>query len=279
MNGLLRLSALILGGMGIMQGPSRVWAAEPEIEARLGRLERIIENQSGAELLLQMQQLQGEMQALRGMVEQQGIEIERLKRQQRDQFLDLNAPRLQSGARAPQTPNTPSDPSADKGDQPAPSIAPEPAVLPVEPAAPNPSGIPALPQPETAQGDERALYTQAFNQFKERRYPEAKAALAEYLRRYPQGSYADGARYWLAETEYALRDYPAALAEYERLIQQYPASTKAPGALLKIGLIHDEQRQPEQARSVLERLIRDYPNAPEAKLARDRLQRAARSGR
>lgn len=271
--------ALILGGL---IAPS-LWAADPALEGRVGRLERILENQSGSELLLQMQRLQSEVQELRGLVEQQRFEIERLQRQQRDQFLDLDA-RLAGSGRAP-------EPEGGETAAPTPQsglvdasgagldVPPENPVTPPMPASPGSVGIPALPAPETLGASERDLYTQAFAHLKERQYPEAKTAFNDLLRRYPRGEYTDNARYWLGETYYVLREYPAALVEYDRLIQLNPASAKVPGALLKIGFIQYEQNAGEQARATLERVIRDYPNSTEARLARDRLERGVRESR
>ncbi|MTW21467.1 tol-pal system protein YbgF [Allochromatium palmeri] len=272
---------LVLGGL---IAPS-LWAADPEIEGRIGRLERILENQSGSDLLLQMQRLQSEMQELRGMVEQQRFDIERLQRQQRDQFLDLDA-RLAGTGRSNQPGEGEAagstvqpglvDASGTGLDAPPGATPAETPIAPPVPFSPGSAGIPALPAPETFGASERDLYSQAFEHLKERRYQEAKTAFNDLLRRYPQGEYADNARYWLGETYYVLREYPAALAEYDRLVQLSPASPKVPGALLKIGFIQYEQNAIEPARATLERVIRDYPNSTEARLARDRLERGVR---
>ncbi|MBK1720425.1 hypothetical protein CKO27_22845, partial [Thiocystis violacea] len=113
---LLLTAALIAGFM------APIALADPELDGRVGRLERILENQSGSELLLQMQRLQTEMQELRGMVEQQRFDIDKLQRQQRDQFIDLdsrlNAPR--TSAQSPQ----PSDGSGVTGDPTRPELPP-----------------------------------------------------------------------------------------------------------------------------------------------------------
>jgi len=270
---------LALGGLSA----TSLWAADPELEGRIGRLERILENQSGSELLLQMQRLQSEVQELRGLVEQQRFDIERLQRQQRDQFLDLDA-RLTGATRAsaPEgseirgaAPQSGSLETSDAGLEAMPEANP-PAGAPV---APGPVGIPSLPAPETQGANERDLYTQAFESLKAHRYQEAKTAFNDLLRRYPHGAYTDNARYWLGETYYVLREYPDALAEYNRLVELSPASPKVPGALLKIGLIQYEQNAVEQARATLERVIRDYPNSTEARLAQDRLKRGAHTSR
>ena len=275
---------LVLGGLI----PPGLAAADPELEGRIGRLERILENQSGSELLLQMQRLQSEVQELRGMVEQQRFDIERLQRQQRDQFLDLDA-RLagtgrtsgpDGGGTAESTlPPGVVDASGTGLDAPPVANPSGNPVTPPVPASPGATGIPSLPAPETQGASERDLYSQAFEHLKERRYPEAKTAFNDLLRRYPQGQYAENAHYWLGETHYVLREYPAALAEYDRLVELNPAGAKVPGALLKIGFIQYEQNAGEQARATLERVIRDYPNSTEARLARDRLERGVREPR
>lgn len=259
--------------------------ADPDLAGRVGRIERILENQTGSELLLQMQRLQTEMQELRGMVEQQRFDIDKLQRQQRDQFIDLDS-RL-NGARGPVAPSAMPESGMD-GARPAlpagvvdaagvetPSDVTTPVVpaAPPTPSTPGAIGIPSLPTPETQGGSERDLYSQAFELLKERKYEESKAALNELLRLYPQGEYADNARYWLAEAYYVLRDYPSALAEYDRLVQLTPNSPKVPGAMLKIGFIQHEQRDFEQAKATLELVISRYPNSTEARLARSRLER------
>jgi tol-pal system protein YbgF len=282
------LAALI--GMG---GVSAV-AADPLLEGRVARLERILENQGGAELLLQMQQFQMEMQELRGLVELQQFEIQKLQRQQRDQFLDFDR-RLDTDPQAVRDDiETLGGSLADgrgtsaagaldlSGGDLEPLPAGPDAVPPV--GAPMPSssaamGIPSLPSPETSGGNERDGYAAAFELLKERKYPEAQEAFNDLLRRYPQGQFTDNARYWLGETYYVQRNYPAALAELDRLVQLSPSSPKVPGALLKIGYIQYEQKALDQARATLEEVVRRYPNSTEARLARSRLERLSQDQR
>ena len=65
--------------------------ADALLEGRVDRIERILANQSGSDLLLQMQKLQTEMQELRGMLETQKLELDKLQRQQRDQYMDIDS--------------------------------------------------------------------------------------------------------------------------------------------------------------------------------------------
>ncbi|WP_373510562.1 tol-pal system protein YbgF [Thiocapsa sp.] len=257
--------------------------ADPALEARLARMERILENQAGSDLLLQMQQLQMEMQELRGLVEMQQFEIQKLQRQQRDQFLDIDS-RLGADRGDPLGPAAPGDLNGNLGngaidvggsdlDAPAGTPEPPPPIAAPVPSSSGAAGIPSLPSPETTGGSERDGYAAAFELLKERKYDEAQTAFNDLLRRYPQGQFTDNARYWLGETYYVQRNYPAALAELDRLVQLSPDSPKVPGAMLKIGYIQYEQKQLDQARAVLEDVVKRYPSSTEARLARSRLER------
>ncbi len=251
--------------------------ADPLLEGRLARLERMLENQAGSDLLLQMQQLQMEMQELRGLVEMQHFDIQKLQRQQRDQFIDLDT-RLgasqgdPAGQDAPVDPNDPNDRSLDPE---ASGTGPAQVSTPQSPPTTGAVGIPSLPLPEGTGGTERDGYAAAFELLKERKYDEANIAFNQLLQQYPQGQFTDSARYWLGETYYVQRNYPAAVAELDRLVQQYPSSPKVPGALLKIGYIQYEQQALDQARATLEEVVKRYPKSTEARLAKSRLERIA----
>ncbi|NKN34400.1 tol-pal system protein YbgF [Marichromatium bheemlicum] len=253
----------------VLTGIAAPALAEARLEDRLARLERMIEHQSGSGLQLQLQQLQAEMQALRGQVEVQQFEIQRLERQLRQQSLALDA-KLNGGA-DPSTKTAAPPPALEAPvdiNRPA-STLPPPVASSGGPGA----GVPSLPSPETALGDERDAYGKAFDLLKARKYDQARTAFATLLERYPQGRFADNARYWLGETFYVQRDYSAALTAFDELVRRHPASAKVPGALLKMGYIHFEQRDFEQSRARLEQVIDNYPNSTEARLARARLDR------
>lgn len=274
--GIFTLALAVTGGVAS--------AADPQLEGRLARLERILENQGGTELMLRMQQLQQEMQELRGLVETQQFELQKLRRQQRDQFMDIDA--RMGGA---QTGTEGSDPFAGTPADMRPGIdassldlKPPPEEATIEPitaptpASPGAVGIPSLPSPETTGGNERDAYRDAFELLKAKKYPQAVDAFNDLLRRYPQGQFADNARYWLAETYYVQRNYAAALAEFDRLVQLNAGSQRVPAALLKIGYIQYEQEDYEQARATLREVTARYPDSTEARLAQSRLEKMGR---
>jgi tol-pal system protein YbgF len=253
------------------------WAADPALEARVERIERALGNQAASSLLLQIQRLQQEVQELRGLVEVQQYKINALTGGQGQAFPGQDqppppAPFPDEGQPAQHEPGSPG------GSEPGWSSQ-TPPVDALDLRPPPPTRIPSLPSPETTAGGEREAYKAAFDLLKARQYAEAQAAFRDLLGRYPQGQYADNARYWLAESSYTSRDYPTALMEFETLVRQYPQSPKVAGALLKIGYIQYEQQNWPAARASLEDLVKRYPEATEARLAKSRLERMAKEGR
>jgi tol-pal system protein YbgF len=246
-----------------------------DLEGRVTRIENILENQRGSDLLLQMQRLQADVQLLRGTVEQLQFDLQALQRQQRDQYLDLDA-RLRD--RAPGAAAPPPAPARGAAPDPAGNGRPSDALLtPRQPAAAGGTGQQGAPAPGRPAG-EREAYRDAFDLLKQRRYEEAIAAFDNLLARYPDGELSDNARYWLGEAHYVKRDYAAALDEFRRVVDDHPGSPKAAGSMLKIGYIQDEQEDWQRARETLEGLTRKFPDSTESRLARSRLERMSREG-
>jgi len=233
-----------------------------------------------ADLVLQVQELQDEVRKLRGMLEEQTVELENLKRRQRDQYLDLDQ-RI-SDLRNSQ-PVTQAEMAAGKA-QAAPAVR-SPGVSPSgevpEVRAPmesrtEMSGI-AQPQVQSqaapaSAGDEKAAYDEAFQALKELRYADAAEEFQSFLDRYPNSEYADNAQYWLGESYYVTRNYEIALKAFQDLLDRYPDSNKAPDALLKIGYTHYELQQWDSARAALTQVQEKYPDSTLSRLAENRLR-------
>ncbi len=239
------------------------------LEQRITLLERRLENQGLADIVLTLQRLQQEVQQLRGEVELQNHTMDALKKQQRDLYIDLDG-RI---SRLQKTPAA-GVPVAVKPVE-APVVVAPATVTTTEvkeavgTLTPQVAGDPAL---------EESRYQTAFNLLKQAHYAEATTAFNQFLLSYPSGDYADNAQYWLGEVSYVTRDFAQALAHFDQLLQNYPDSPKVRGALLKSGYIHYEQKAWQSARTVLEQLISRYPGSSEARLAETRLQRMSKEG-
>ncbi len=240
------------------------------LEQRITLLERRLENQGLADIVLTLQRLQQEVQQLRGEVELQNHTMDALKKQQRDLYIDLDG-RI---SRLQKTPVA-AVPVAVKPVE-APVVVAPATVTTTEVKG----AVGAVPASQVA-GDpalEESSYQTAFNLLKQARYAEAITAFNQFLLSYPSGDYADNAQYWLGEVSYVTRDFAQALAHFDQLLQNYPDSPKVRGALLKSGYIHYEQKAWQSARTVLEQLISRYPGSSEARLAETRLQRMSKEG-
>ena len=238
-----------------------------DIDGRLDRLERMMSTGTLVDLLSRVEELQREVRDLRGQLELQSHELSQLKTRQRELYLDVDG-RLQrveqGGAAAAAT-----APAA-AGQQPQAPAAPAAAA----PAAPPPPVAAAEPAPPAADPlKEQADYQAAFNLLKEARYDDAAKALGEFIKTYPDGSYADNAQYWLGESYYVTRKFPESLKEFQQLAKHFPSSQKYTHALLKIGYIQDELGNRDEAVRVLDDLVKRYPSSAAAGLAKKRLER------
>lgn len=227
-------------------------------EQRLERIERILQNQSMSEILLQLQQLQQDVRQLRGDLEMQRHSLDTMGKRQRELYLDLD--RRLSDRTSPVP--VPAGPAV--GEAPA---TPPPVVADSAPAVAHKPGDPAK---------ERSTYQAAFNLLKEGNYAESINAFRDFLGAYPNGEYADNAQYWLGEASYVTRDFDTAQADFNGVLERFPNSPKVAGAMLKIGYIYYEKHAWDSSREMLNRLIKEHPRTTEARLARQRLDRMGR---
>ncbi len=235
--------SLLLLVLGLLTAPTP--AADHDLEARVQALERRLSSRVLMEMLQRLDQLQQEVQALRGQVETLQYRVDRLSQAQ-------NAP----GAPAPVT-------------APPETVSPEPA----PPAAVEESADGASAEAV------RQAYRQAFDQLQAGHYDDAIDAFSEFLQRYPEAPLAANAYYWLGEAYYVKRDFPAAREAFRQVVERFPASPKAADALLKLGYVAFEQGRWQDARRRLQAVVQRFPGTRAAQLAADRLERMRREGR
>ncbi len=243
-------------------------ASRQEIEARLDSVERKLEGRGLVDMLNLIEQLQRDVQQLRGEIEVQAHTLEGIQRRQREIYLDVDRrlQQLESGqaaqplAPAADVPVTTTPPMSAPG-----SVAVAPPVTPSTP-------------PPAPSGEEQADYEKALAILREGRYEDAATTFSQFLASYPGSAYADNASYWLGETYYVTREFDRALATFGKLIKSHPQSPKLPDARLKIGFIHYEKQDWASARQELDGLVADFPGTTAARLAGDRLTRMKKEG-
>ena len=223
-----------------------------DLEARLIRIERVINNQSLIELSTQVDRLQAQSQELRGEVETFRYQADDGTDRQRQLYLDIDS-RLQTLELS----------QAQATDPPPVAIAD----LETE------ESVSLVSRPRVLAGSDQDNYQLAFDLLRNGRYVESAQAFDQFLAIFPSSPLADNAQYWLAETYYVQRQFTTALPTFRAVIDSYPDSSKLPDALLKIGFCHYELRQWDAARVALERVAREFPETTVARLASQRLER------
>lgn len=216
------------------------------------------------ELLSRLSQLENEIRQLRGDLEMATHDIKQMKTRQRELYNDIDRRirdlelRIQGGGSYNRKSGSSSSGSSYKA----------PAKSKVAPA-----------DFTKVDSSERREYQAAFKLLRDSRYQQAIDAFRAFLTKYPQGSLAGNAQYWLAEAFYVSRDYNSAISEFQRVVTDYPKHSKVVGSKIKIGYCYYELKEYGKAKQVLRDVIRRYPRSSSAKLARLRLQRMNREGK
>jgi tol-pal system protein YbgF len=243
---------------------SSLLLADSATQTRLDSIERKLDSRGLMDMSNRIEQMQRDIQQLRGDIEVQAHTLEEMQRRSREQYLDIDR-RLQQV----ETGLTGASPVQSTTDA---AVVPPVPVTDTPSSVPAPTPTPAL-TPAPAGAGERADYDMALAILREGRYAEATQAFNAFLANYPSSEYADNASYWLGETYYVNRDFKGALAAFNGLVDNYPNSPKASDSLLKMGYIYYEQKDWAASRQALETVVSDYPGTTATRLANDRLLR------
>jgi tol-pal system protein YbgF len=215
-------------------------------------------------LYLQIQRLQEEVMRLNGKLEEQAYEINTLKEQSLQRYMDLDKRLGGAGATAP-----PASGPAAQTTNPAAATGAINAAAPLSAPAATTGATPGVEQPGEADAY-RAAYALVTPG---RQFDQAVIAFQQFLQRYPDGVYAANAHYWLGEL-YLVKSPPdleASRQSFALLLSQYPDSSKAPDALFKLGKVQFLKGNREKAREYLDLVITQYEGTNNAvvQLARD----------
>jgi tol-pal system protein YbgF len=213
-----------------------------DLDGRVGRIERVVSNQSLLDLAQRLDAAQADVRSLRGRVEELENANEALRKQQRDLYADLEK-RMSAGAAGG--------------------------------SAVAPGGVPVggAPAGGGSAASEQASYTQAFDALKSSNYPTAIGGFRSFLSTYPNSAIADNAQYWLGEAYYVTRDYEQAATAFRTVGERWPNSRKSADASLKLGFTLYELKRYAEARTTLNDVVRRFPDSDAARLAAERLRR------
>lgn len=231
---------------------------EEALQGETGRSETFVSEaastQTGSqwELVNQLDLLQQEVQMLRGIVEEQSYQLDRMQKTDRDRYIDLD--RRISGLREQFSTIQSSLSSANAASPAVPEVEPEP----VEIAPKNVSFAP-----------EKELYDRAQGYVQSRKFDLAIVSFKNMLEKYPDGDYVPYGHYWLGEVYMAL-DIPLmddAKKHFLVVLAEHAKHPKVPASLFKLGKLYDLSGDPEKAMQYFDRVITDHPSSSSASLA------------
>ena len=247
-----------------------------DINARLQRVEKFLDNKALLDMLEVLESLKVEVNTLRGEIEVQTHTIEQLKQKQRDLYTDVDQrlQRMESNSTDTLTTQTAESipiPPEDNNDN-QDNIADSDAAIPEE----NLAASAEVREPVDPLKAE-AVYQRAFKLLKESQYDQAIKAFKNFLADYPDSAYSDNAQYWMGEANYVMQKYELAINEYQALLNTYPDSQKVSHALLKIGYSYAELGNSADAKKTLKEVKKQYPGTTAARLADERLRKISSS--
>ncbi|NNH01175.1 YbgF trimerization domain-containing protein [Acinetobacter sp. ANC 5414] len=220
------------------------------------------------QIMQKNQQLENDVRALRGKIEEQDNEIEKLKHEltnrytDLDQRLELLQQKVDPESVTPEEDNQ-QDTSPSTVNTPTPVTAKATNTLP---AAVSTQATTASTQPSPADLD-KAAYTVALDAYKQGGAKKAIAPMKNFIKNNPNSVYISNAYFWLAEFNLAIEptNYTEAKKNYNIVINQYPNSAKAARALYQLhSIAKDVDRNTIQANQLKTKLIKDYPKSEEA---------------
>lgn len=119
---------------------------------------------------------------------------------------------------------------------------------------------------------ENDAYDRAVNLvLKDKDYDQAIPEFKAFNKRFPNSTYAANAHYWLGQLLFNKGELAQAKAEFEVVVNQFSQSTKRSDALLKLGMVEEKQNNASTAAQLYRKLLNEYPDSSAAKLAQPRL--------
>lgn len=199
------------------------------------------------ELYTQVQQLQQEIEQMRGSMEEQSHQIEKLQNDLRIRYTDLDQ-RLSAQQEQFRQAVPIGTTAAGAGNE---TTAPSATIE-----------------------EEKKAYLAAYETFRAGGPDKAIPPMLAFVKRYPNSSFTPNAYYWLGEfyLNASTPDPVSARKHFDTVLAKYADSAKAPAALYKIGSILDLQGKPQDAKKKMQELLMKYPGSPETALANSYIQ-------
>lgn len=206
-----------------------------------------------AQVFMQLQEMQNQINQLRGTVEEQQILIKQLQKESLDRYQELDKRLSNTNTTAPVA-NTGASTSSNAINAAATLTPPANAAAPANPE------------------QEKLYYDASFGLIQKKDYPKAEQAFTAFLNKFPNSQYAGNAQYWLAEVNLVQGKQQEASTNFNKVIQQYPNHNKVPDAMYKLATVQSQLGNNAKAKELLTQLTTKYPSSSAATLAKRMLQ-------
>jgi len=124
---------------------------------------------------------------------------------------------------------------------------------------------------------ENEAYDRAVNLvLKDKLYEKAIPEFRQFNQKFPQSTYAANAHYWLGQLLFNKGELTEAETEFKIVVNQFKDSSKRADALLKLAMVAQKQNKKTEAITLYRQLIKEYPSSTAAKLAKPRLDNLAK---
>ncbi len=120
--------------------------------------------------------------------------------------------------------------------------------------------------------DDAALLKEGLDRLGKNSFAPARESFTTLLKTYPASALADQAQFHLADSYFSEKWYEKAILEYQVVIAKYTKSGKRPVALFKQAIAFEKIGDAANAKARFKTLVNMYPKAPEAALARKKIQ-------
>lgn len=251
-----------------------------QIQEKMSSVEKLSEDGAGpgnkdqTDLLIRLDQMTAELQALQGKVEETTYLNSEMSQRVDDfsfrakeltdrlDILDRQVMLMEDSIGRLTKPGGGKEPGGPAEAAPGEAKPPEEGTF-VLPGKTKPGGTQTLSPSEA--------YGLAYNDYLKGNYDLALNGFKNFLGQYKDTSLAPNAQYWIGECYYGQKDYRKAIESFQKVTSDFPTSSKVPGAILKSGYAYIQLADREKAREFLKKVIEEFPLSDEANLAKNRL--------
>lgn len=163
------------------------------------------------------------------------------------------------------------------------SVKPAPAKRPmVQPLHVPDGGVQSSPSPTqppqqvqiagTPLDPEEKAYRDAYLLVRRGSFNEAVPLLEQFIKDYPKSRFASDTLYWLGESFFAQGRHEEAVLQFDRVIKEFPGSKKELSALLRQGEAFEKMGDLQSARIMFDKLLKEQPHSPQARMAKTKLK-------